>query len=108
MVAISKAENCEYLSMWISKFRNKRKIIKRNRKQDLLAQSIITAALQHAEVQLRTRQQENLLKWRSVRRALTHAHHLTPTESFSNQYCEELKSFEEFMSNLNSVKVQSR
>lgn len=106
----------EQLANWISRVRSKKIMRRRNRRRDLRVEAVLTSALFKAEFELRTKQRLRNIKWQELKKELMldykqcndYTNYLQCQEinPWKEQpVCEELTSFNEFMSQLGEIKV---
>lgn len=109
----------EQLANWISRVRSKKIMRRRNRRRDLRVEAVLTSSLFKAEFELRTKQRLRNIKWQELKRELMldYKYGNAHCNDYSNYFqcqeinpwkepvCEELTSFNEFMSQLGEIKV---
>ncbi|XP_043477157.1 uncharacterized protein LOC122508105 [Leptopilina heterotoma] len=105
----------EQLANWISRVRSKKIMRRRNRRRDLRVEAVLTSALFKAEFELRTKQRLRNIKWQELKKELMldykqcsdYTNYLQCQEinPWKEPVCEELTSFNEFMSQLGEIKV---
>ena len=114
----------EQLSNWISRVRSKKIVRRRSPKRDLRVEAVLTNALFKAEFELRTKQRLRNIKWQELKKELKlddyyckRGDGTSYSEEYSNYLrcqdnnqeeealCEELRSLNDFMSQLSDIKV---
>ena len=102
---ITKAVNNGSINDWISKIKTKKMSLKRQRRKNLFMEAILTNTLYQAEVELKSKQQQRLQRWRSIKAAVTRIEYPDNSSSISDSTsCEELDSLNQFMSQLKQIK----
>lgn len=103
-----KTVQSESINDWIFKVKRKKLSLKRQRRKNLFVEAILTNALYKAELQLKSKQQQRLQRWRSIKTSLTRIQYPENTPSqivWDNQTLEELDSLNQFMSKLKEIKL---
>ncbi|KAB0804271.1 hypothetical protein PPYR_01241 [Photinus pyralis] len=96
--------NKESINDWISKVKCKKMSLKRQKRKNLFMEAILTHALYKAEIELKSKQQQRLQRWRSIKANVTHVDFRNQSSPVHVLDCEELYSLNQFMSQLKDIK----
>lgn len=114
-VAILERSKPHELQQWMTKINGKRMRLRRQKQRNLFAEAILAnamASLARTQRELRSKQQERLLRWRLLRAQMQNSssgseagsRRFTNGSRAATEICEELRSLDEFMTQLKSVK----
>lgn len=99
----------EELVEWISKVRSKKTAMKRKRRKDLRVEAILSSTLLRAEHELKSKQQERYRRWQRVKvelcKNLENSRQNATNSDWDYQACDDISSFNSFMSMLKEVKI---
>lgn len=93
------------LNDWICKVRVKKLSCKRQKRKNLFIEAVLSNALVKAETLLRTKQQERRMRWEKIKSHMPDATSHNRSSVWDTRTCEDLHSIDNFMLQLNSVKV---
>lgn len=95
----------EAISAWISKVKSKKRLLRRRKRKNFLIEAVLTNALCKAEIELKHKQQQRLQRWRTFQSKLRkNLENNTTPAVWDTGTCEELNSFDQFMSQLKEIK----
>lgn len=94
---------------WITKVRCKKINAKKLKKKNLFVEAVLAHALNRAETELRTKQQERLRRWQQIKTSWSSNNNICSKQmshTWNPSSCEDLTSLDSFMTQLKTVKCQ--